>query len=213
MTNPDQSSSQTAKWIALLSSADAEERAAGAKRLYGAARELFLSVASPWLKDSDFGSLLCSPHLEAAEAAHSAAPAIVAGVAVRPENFERIRAANASPRLASVPPDQDAIEFELHFGPRANGADLDILTTREPDGSGAIARFLQRFGEGIQQIEICVRDVDRATQILRGKFAVTPIYPQTRAGADGTRVNFFLPSAAEGTKVLIELVEAPGARR
>ena len=90
---------------------------------------------------------------------------------------------------------------------------LDILTTRDPGGTGAIARYLQKFGEGIQQIEINVTDVDRATEILRSRFALEPIYPATRAGADGTRVNFFLAPAPEGKKVLIELVEKPLSRR
>jgi hypothetical protein len=35
------------------------------------------------------------------------------------------------------------------------------------------------------------------------------VYEATRSGADGTRVNFFLVPAAEGRKVLIELVEKP----
>ena len=96
------------------------------------------------------------------------------------------------------------MEFELRFGEHS---ELDILTTRAPGGEGAIARFLQKFGEGIQQIELNVREVDRATEILRSRFGLTPIYPATRAGADGTRVNFLLVPAAGGRKVLIELVE------
>ena len=67
----------------------------------------------------------------------------------------------------------------------------DILTTPVPAGSGAIARFLEKFGEGIQQVEIDVTDVDRATEILRTRFKLDPIYPATRPGANGTRVNFF----------------------
>jgi hypothetical protein len=126
------------------------------------------------------------------------------GIAVEPESFERIRAANTSPRLANVPPDQDAREFELEF---PGGVRLDILTTRQPGGGGAIARYLQKFGEGIQQIEISVGSVDRATEILREHFAIQPIYPATRAGADGTRVNFFLVPAGDRKKVLIEFVE------
>jgi hypothetical protein len=58
-----------------------------------------------------------------------------------------------------------------------------------------------------------VKDVGRATEILRERFGQQPIYPQTRAGADGTRVNFFLVAAPEGKKVLIELVEAPHAKK
>ena len=39
-------------------------------------------------------------------------------------------------------------------------------------------------------------------------FRLTPLYPKTRAGANGTRINFFLVPAPSGKKVLIELVEA-----
>jgi len=100
-----------------------------------------------------------------------------------------------------VPPDQDAKEFELHLGK----ARLDILTSEGQPG--AIAGFLEKFGEGIQQVELPVSDVGQATEILRTRFGVKPVYPQTRAGADGTRVNFFLAANADGKKVLIELVE------
>jgi TerC family integral membrane protein len=131
---------------------------------------------------------------------------ITVGLAVLPETFEKIRVANGSPPLANVPPDQDALEFELHFeGPFA----LDILTTKAPGGGGAIARYLEKFGEGIQQVEMDVTDVDRATEILRTRFKLEPIYPATHPGANGTRVNFFLVPVAKGKKMLVELVEQP----
>jgi len=104
-----------------------------------------------------------------------------------------------------VPPDQDAEEFELHFPQEVL---LDIVTTREPGGSGAIAKYLAKFGEGVQQVEFLCTNVDRATEILREKFGITPIYPATRPGADGTRVNFFLVASPDGGKVLIELYQA-----
>jgi hypothetical protein len=94
----------------------------------------------------------------------------------------------------------------LHF---ATEISLDILTTRDPEGEGAIARYLKRFGEGIQQVEFRCLDVDRTTAILRENFGVTPIYPEARPGADGTRVNFFLAPTSAGGKVLIELYEIP----
>ncbi len=139
------------------------------------------------------------------------APEFTVGVAVKPGHFEKIRDACGSPRLANVPPDQDAREFELEF---PGGARLDILTTSAPGGSGAIARFLEKSGETIQQVEVSVTDVDRVTAILRTRFASMPVYPATRPGADGTRVNFFLAQTADGRKVLIELVErsAPDER-
>jgi len=108
-----------------------------------------------------------------------------------------------------VPPDQNVAEFELEFAIGALSIQLDVLTTKTRGTNGAIARFLEKFGEGIQQVEIEVTDVDRATEILRTRFKVEPVYPATRAGADGTRVNFFLVTARNDQKVLVELVEQP----
>jgi len=183
------------EWIAGLASPDAAARAAAAQGLYRAGRALgdaaFDHSLAGWREDAEFAPLL------------EGSPTV--GIAVRPETFPRIRAAHGSPRLAEVPAEQDAQEFELHF---PGGARLDILTTRAPGAAGAIARFLKKFGEGIQQVEYGVRDVDRATELLRTRFGQQLIYPQTRPGADGTRVNFLLASTAEGGKVLIELVEA-----
>jgi len=103
-----------------------------------------------------------------------------------------------------VPPDQDAREFELHF----SGIALDILTSRDPRGGGAIAKYLEKFGEGVQQVEYRCGNVDRATQIVSEKFSVKPVYPVARPGADGTRINFFLVSSGAGN-VLIEFYELP----
>jgi hypothetical protein len=136
-------------------------------------------------------------------------PEMTVGLAVRPKTFAQIREANGWPQLAEVPPEQDASEFTLRF---EGGATLDVLTSRDPEGSGAIAKFLSKLGEGIQQVEFRCRDVNRATAILRDQFAVAPVYPEARPGADGTRVNFLLEGAADGKKVLIELYE-PGTIR
>ncbi len=174
-----------------LADDDPAMREAAAARLYEIGAELGDSVVDVWRKDSQIAALLADE------------PTV--GVAVWPEHFEKIRAAMGAPRLAEVPSGQDAKEFELHLG----HIRLDILTTKEPGENGAIARFLERFDEGIQQVEYPTADVDRATELLRARFSQQPIYPQTRPGADGTRVNFFLASTPDGKKVLIELVEAP----
>lgn len=133
-----------------------------------------------------------------------ASPKVTVGVAVTPERFEQIHEANGLPRLSDVPPDQDAREFELHL---PGGPSLDVLTTRDAGGSGAIANYLRKFGEGIQQVEYLCANVDRATEILRSSFEIAAIYPEARGGADGTRVNFFLVTAPDVGKVLIELYE------
>jgi hypothetical protein len=182
--------------IAMLSSADPGERATGARDIYRAGRELADEASREWRNDAEFAALL--------EGNSSNEAQVTVGLAVNPITFEAIRDANASPRLAEVPPDQDAREFELHFD--ANVA-LDILTTRDPKAQGALARYLSKFGEGIQQVEYRCRNVDAATALLKTKFAVEPIYPQTRSGADNTRINFFLARTPSGDKVLIELYE------
>jgi len=178
--------------IARLASPDPAARQAAAREIYGLGRAMGDAVVDRWRDFPEFAALLAGP------------PTV--GLAVPPESFEEICAVNGSPRLADVPPDQDAREFELHF---AGAVKLDILTTKTPGGGGALARFLEKFGPGIQQVEYVAGDVDRATEILRTRFGERPIYPQTRSGADGTRVNFFLAGTPEGKKVLIELVEIP----
>lgn len=172
-----------------------------------AVREIFsrgftraAAIATEWLRDREIADCFV---FEASRAGGKF-PRTTVGIAVGPETFERIRAANGSPPLADVPPDLDAKEFELHAGEDAR---LDVLTTRDVRGAGAIARFLQKRGAGIQQVELEVRDVDRATELLRGRFRLTPRYPAARSGADGTRVNFFLIASGEGGKLLIELVQ------
>ncbi len=186
-------SSPLDQFIAGLASADASNRLAAASEIYGLGRATGGSAISEWWTENELSALLSGPK-----------PEITVGLAVQRDTFGRIRIANGTPRLADVPPDQDAEEFELHF---ADGVSLDIVTTREPGGSGAIAKYLAKFGEGVQQVEYRCEDVDRAAQILKDKFGVEPVYPATRNGADGTRVNFFLVPSPDGGRVLIELYE------
>lgn len=174
-------------------------------RLYLEGSSLCTPLLKQWIADPEFRALVLPGAPDVTAWSDFQPASMVVGIAVQPETFQKIRAANNSPDLADVPPDQDAMEFELHFEDRI---DLDILTTRELGGQGAIAKFLAKFGEGIQQVEIYVRDVDRATEILGSRFALNPVYPKTRAGADSTRINFFLATAPLGKKVLIELVES-----
>jgi len=179
-----------------LGNADDLLRESAATELYRRGCEAVQPILADWLSNAELKRSIVP--------GDSRSPELTVGLAVHPAKFERIRGAFGSPRLAKVPPDQDAMEFELHL---SGGVRLDILTTREPSGTGAIARYLEKHGEGIQQIEIGAQDVDRATEILRTKFSLAPIYPATRPGADGTRVNFFLVPAPQAKKVLVELVE------
>jgi len=189
-------SSPLASAITDLSSSDPVMRSAAATEIYRRGRAPADRAAYIWWTNPEFAALF------------GATPAVTVGLAVKPATFARIRNGNGSPPLASVPPDQDAEEFELHF---PNDISLDVLTTRDPEGPGAISKFLAKFGEGVQQVEFLCTDVDRATQILKSKFRVPPIYPETRAGADNTRVNFFLVPLPVAGKVLIEFYERPRA--
>jgi hypothetical protein len=190
-------SSPLAAAIANLCSSDPSVRLAAAAEIYRSGRAPADQAVASWWRNPELSALLGSD------------PLITVGLAVERLMFARIHNANGEPPLAHVPPDQDAEEFELHF---PDSISLDVLTTRGPGGPGAIARYLAKFGEGIQQVEFHCTDVDRATAILKESFGVVPVYPQTRAGADGTRVNFFLVPALGAGKVLIELFEREGIR-
>lgn len=185
--------------LARLAGADATAQERAAAEIFRRGCAAAEPVLKQWFADAEFRKFISGR-----------GPLLTVGVAVEPAQFEEIRRRAGSVRLAQAPPDQDVLEFELRF---PHGVRLDVLTTRDPAGEGAIARFLARFGAGIQQIECEVRDVARATDSIRSRFGLESVYPETRAGADGTRVNFFLAPAAEGRRVLIELVEVPQANR
>jgi hypothetical protein len=185
-------SSPLASAIANLCCADPRLREAAAREIYQHGRAMADQAVENWWTDAEFASLFEAP------------PAVTVGLAVHRPTFVRIRQANGLPKLAQVPPDQDAEEFELHF---LEGTSLDVLTTRDPQGDGVIAKFLARFGEGVQQVEFRTSNLERATQILRDEFGIQAIYPLARPGADNTRVNFFLISSPQGGKVLVELYQ------
>jgi hypothetical protein len=185
--------------IRALASARREERESAAATIFRIACDSAEPFVRLWTKDTEFAQLVGAP-----------APEFTAGVAVEPELFPAIRSANGSPRLASVPPEQNALEFHLRFDVEVKtDVRLEILTARDSSGDGAVARYLGKFGAGIQHIEIATSNVDRATQILKSKFELEPIYPAARPGADGARINFFLVTNPAGRKLLVELEEEP----
>jgi hypothetical protein len=176
-----------------LASARREEREAAAAIIFHVACDSAEPSVRVWAKDAEFAQLVGAP-----------ATAFTAGIAVERELFAAIRSANGSPRLADAPADQDVLEFHLDFG---NDVRLEVLTTIEASGDGAVARFLRKFGRNIQHVEIATSDVDRAAEILKTRFALQPIYPASRAGADHARINFFLVTNPAGNRLLVELEE------
>jgi hypothetical protein len=179
--------------IRALASARREEREAAAAIIFRIACDSAEPLVRVWAKDAEFAQLVGAPAI-----------AFTAGIAVERELFAAIRSANGSPRLAGAPADQDVLEFHLNFG---NDVRLEVLTSIEATGAGAVARFLRKFGRNIQHVEIATSNVDHATDILKTRFALQPIYSVARAGADNARINFFLVEAVDGKKILIELEE------
>jgi hypothetical protein len=183
-----------------LASDDEFARTLAAEEIHRIGRTPALRVVKAWQANPHLGALLPAPELN-----------VVVGLAVQPVTFAAIRTAFGNPALATVPPDQDALEFELQF---TSGVALDILTSREPGGEGAIARFLAKFGEAVQQVEFPCHHVDAAAEFLKTKFALAPLYPAKRPGANGSLINFFLAtsdSPAGKEKILIELFESPAS--
>jgi methylmalonyl-CoA/ethylmalonyl-CoA epimerase len=84
------------------------------------------------------------------------------------------------------------------------GSCIQLLAALRPDS--AIGKFLERNGEGIQQVAFRVVDVEVASQRLRDA-GLRLLYDAPRRGTAGSRINFVHPKDAGG--VLIELVEPP----
>ena len=83
-----------------------------------------------------------------------------------------------------------------------SGSCIQLLAPLTPDST--IAKFLDRSGEGIQQVAYGVDDIDSASAELRAR-GLRLLYDAPRRGTAGSRVNFVHPKDAGG--VLIELVE------
>ena len=84
-----------------------------------------------------------------------------------------------------------------------SGSCIQLLAPLTPDST--IAKFLDRSGEGIQQVAYGVDDIDAAVATLRAA-GLRLLYDEPRRGTAGSRVNFVHPKDAGG--VLVELVQA-----
>jgi methylmalonyl-CoA/ethylmalonyl-CoA epimerase len=84
-------------------------------------------------------------------------------------------------------------------------SELEILESTSPEG--AVARFIESRGEGIQHIALRVDNLEEALQELREK-GVKLIDEKPRRGAGGAKIAFIHPKATNG--VLLELSERSG---
>jgi methylmalonyl-CoA/ethylmalonyl-CoA epimerase len=87
-----------------------------------------------------------------------------------------------------------------------SGSYIQLLAPLRPDSP--IGKFLERSGEGVQQVAYGVDDIDAACAELREK-GVRLLYDESKRGTADSRVNFVHPKDAGG--VLVELVEAAPA--
>ena len=81
-------------------------------------------------------------------------------------------------------------------------SELELLESTADDG--AVARFIEKNGEGVQHIALRVDDIDKALEELKEK-GVRLIDETPRIGAGGARIAFVHPKATGG--VLLELCE------
>lgn len=79
---------------------------------------------------------------------------------------------------------------------------IQLLAPISPES--AIAKFLDRNGQGVQQVAYTVDDVEAASAELRAK-GLRLLYDTPRRGTANSRINFVHPKDARG--VLVELVE------
>ena len=83
---------------------------------------------------------------------------------------------------------------------------IELVCPSSPDS--AVAKFIEKKGEGLHHVAVRVHDLDGTLARLKEK-GVALIDQAGRPGAHGTRVAFLHPKGARG--VLLELVELPAA--
>jgi methylmalonyl-CoA/ethylmalonyl-CoA epimerase len=81
-------------------------------------------------------------------------------------------------------------------------SEIEVLESTAADG--AIARFIERRGEGLHHIALRVDNIDAALDELKEK-GIRLIDEKPRNGTGGSRIAFVHPKSTHG--VLLELVE------
>ncbi|HVX54648.1 methylmalonyl-CoA epimerase [Nocardioides sp.] len=96
--------------------------------------------------------------------------------------------------------EQGVAEAMLQVG--TTDSKIQLLAPLTPEST--IAKFLDKNGQGIQQLAYRVTDVEQVMDILKER-GVRLLYDAPRRGTSDSRINFVHPKDAGG--VLIELVE------
>jgi methylmalonyl-CoA/ethylmalonyl-CoA epimerase len=82
------------------------------------------------------------------------------------------------------------------------GAEIDLLEPTGPES--AVAKYLEKRGEGIHHVAFRVENLDAALEELKAK-GVRLIDEKPRIGVGGARIAFLHPQATNG--ILVELCE------
>ena len=84
----------------------------------------------------------------------------------------------------------------------ADGSRIQLIAPLNSEST--IAKFLDKNGEGIQQVAFRVTDIKLAMTAVTNA-GMRLIYPEPKTGTAGSKINFVHPKDAGG--VLVELVE------
>ncbi len=90
---------------------------------------------------------------------------------------------------------------------RAGPSSIELVEPTSPES--AVARFLDKRGEGIHHLAFKVEGIDESLSRAKGQ-GIKLVDASPRLGARGCLVAFLHPSSCHG--VLVEFVEAPHAR-
>ena len=119
--------------IARLANSDARAREQAAREIFRQGCAAAEPVLAKWFSDQDFRAL-----------ARSGNTLLTVGIAVEPSRFQAIHAASGKPRLADVPPDQDAQGIHAGIRPRRAPRCPDAAGRRRPGRPREISRALRR---------------------------------------------------------------------
>ena len=81
---------------------------------------------------------------------------------------------------------------------------IELIESTDPEG--AVAKFIERKGEGLHHIAFEVDNINNALDALKSK-GIALIDEQPRKGVENSNISFLHP---KGTKVLMEMVEPEG---
>lgn len=98
--------------------------------------------------------------------------------------------------------EQGVREAMLAVGSPDEPGRVQLLAPLTPDST--IAKFIDKRGQGLQQVAYTVTDIEATAAALRARGARL-LYEAPRRGTAGSKVNFVHPKDAGG--VLVELVE------